>query len=325
MRKSLFVLGALFLTCVPSYAACPNAACDALADRCKAMTNTYTKQGNDAFKAIANGADATGPEGAKAIAAMDATAQQWQSGGDCAVMMKWAKLSGLEGQRTRENEEAARVRVMRAAAYYTKGDLDHAITDYSDAIRISPILPPVPPMKTAMNLYANRGFVYYAKGDVDRAMADYEEAIRLDAKSSSAYFHRGIANLYGGSISKALADINQANALDPKNAYIALWLDIVSNRSNLRGRLAQAVSQLDMTKWPAPVVRLYLGQMTPEAVLAAADDPKPETKKVRFATPTSTPANWHCSGKGKTKPSRCSSAWRPSVSAFLLRAPNSRR
>ena len=27
-----------------------------------------------------------------------------------------------------------------------------------------------------------------------------------------------------------------------------------------------------MTKWPAPVIRLYLGQMTPEAVLAAAAD-----------------------------------------------------
>jgi lipoprotein NlpI len=27
-----------------------------------------------------------------------------------------------------------------------------------------------------------------------------------------------------------------------------------------------------MTKWIAPVIRLYLGQLTPEAVLAAADD-----------------------------------------------------
>lgn len=27
-----------------------------------------------------------------------------------------------------------------------------------------------------------------------------------------------------------------------------------------------------MTKWPAPIIRLYLGQLTAEAVLAAADD-----------------------------------------------------
>jgi lipoprotein NlpI len=34
-----------------------------------------------------------------------------------------------------------------------------------------------------------------------------------------------------------------------------------------------------MTKWPAPVIRLYLGETTPEAVLAAADDPAPAIKK----------------------------------------------
>jgi len=28
-----------------------------------------------------------------------------------------------------------------------------------------------------------------------------------------------------------------------------------------------------MTTWPAPVIRLYLGQITPEAVLAAAENP----------------------------------------------------
>jgi lipoprotein NlpI len=39
------------------------------------------------------------------------------------------------------------------------------------------------------------------------------------------------------------------------------------------------ITQLDMTKWPAPVIRLFFGQMTPEAVLAAADDPNPKTKQ----------------------------------------------
>jgi lipoprotein NlpI len=34
-----------------------------------------------------------------------------------------------------------------------------------------------------------------------------------------------------------------------------------------------------MTKWPAPIIRLYLGQLTPEAALEAADDPDVNTKK----------------------------------------------
>lgn len=34
-----------------------------------------------------------------------------------------------------------------------------------------------------------------------------------------------------------------------------------------------------MAQWPAPLIRLYLGESTPEAVLVAADDSKPETKR----------------------------------------------
>ena len=36
---------------------------------------------------------------------------------------------------------------------------------------------------------------------------------------------------------------------------------------------------MDMTKWPAPIIRLYLGQMAPEAVLDAARDPNADTKR----------------------------------------------
>jgi lipoprotein NlpI len=37
-----------------------------------------------------------------------------------------------------------------------------------------------------------------------------------------------------------------------------------------------------MTRWPAPVIRLFLDQLTPAAVLAAADDPDPTEKKGRI-------------------------------------------
>ena len=54
--------------------------------------------------------------------------------------------------------------------------------------------------------------------------------------------------------------------------------DLMSKRSNLASRLSEAMAQIDMTAWPAPVVRLYLGQLTPEALLAAADNPDAKTK-----------------------------------------------
>ena len=86
-------------------------------------------------------------------------------------------------------------------------------------------------------------------------------------------------SLDAGELPRALADIKQASALNPKDPYTALWLDIVNKRSKLPSRLAEATAQIDMTKWPAPVIRLYLGQMTPEAVFAAAADLDPFKQK----------------------------------------------
>jgi lipoprotein NlpI len=71
-----------------------------------------------------------------------------------------------------------------------------------------------------------------------------------------------------------VADVIRASELDQKNAYNALWVDIVGQRNNVPSRLSQAISTIDMTAWPAPVIRLFLGQMTPAAVPAAADDPE---------------------------------------------------
>src|SRR5580704_11266374 len=158
----------------------------------------------------------------------------------------------------------------RGFAYSWKGDLDRAIADHSEAIRLNP--------KYAL-AFLNRGNEYRAQGDFDRAIADYSEIIRLNPQFTFVLLNRGVAYYYVGSLPKALADLNQASELNPKLAYTALWLDIVNKRSNLPSRLQQAVAQIDMTHWPAPVIRLFLGQMTPAAVLAAADDPDPDTKK----------------------------------------------
>ena len=158
----------------------------------------------------------------------------------------------------------------RGIAYYAKGDNDHAIADYIQALQLD---------LKYVSAYNNRAIAYRAKGDNDRAIADYDQVIQLDPKNTYAYFHRGLANLYAGALPKALADLNQASALDPKDAYAALWRDIVGQRSNVPSDLSQTISTIDMTKWPAPVIQMFLGQMTPAAVLAAADNPDAKTKE----------------------------------------------
>jgi len=170
----------------------------------------------------------------------------------------------------RLDPKRAKAFIGRGSAYSDKGDNDRAIADYSEAIRLDP--------KSGKAL-VGRGDVFSHKGDFERAIADYNEAIRLNPKSSLAYFARGRSYLFAGSVEKALADFNQASAHAPDNAYSALWVDFVSRRNHLPSRLAQTNSQIDMTVWPAPVIRLFMDQMTPAAVLAAADDPDATKKK----------------------------------------------
>ena len=158
----------------------------------------------------------------------------------------------------------------RGFAYRLQGDLDRAIADYGEAIRIDPKL---------VLAYNDRGSTYRLKGDFDRAIADYTEAIQLDPNSAAGYYRRGYVQYLAGALPKALADLTQANAIDPANAHLAILLDIVSERSNLPARLKQLAASVDMRAWPAPVIRLYLGQLTPEALLASADDPDPLTKR----------------------------------------------
>jgi tetratricopeptide (TPR) repeat protein len=164
----------------------------------------------------------------------------------------------------------------RALAYENFGDYDGAIANYSEAIRLDPKLPELYDNRGVA--YENKGVAYEDKGDLNRAIADYSEAIKLKQTDYLAYLNRGLAYLYAGSLSKALADFNQASELNPGYAYTALWLEIASKRSNLPSRLFEVTKQIDMTVWPAPIIKLYVGKLPAEAVLAAADDPKIDTR-----------------------------------------------
>jgi tetratricopeptide (TPR) repeat protein len=160
----------------------------------------------------------------------------------------------------------------RGLAYAAKGDLDRAIADYDEAIRLD--------SRFAL-AYKNRGEAYRVQGDDDRAVADFGTAITLDPKYSGAYFARGRMFLMSGSLAKAQGDLELARELAPKNANYVLWLDFAERRNHLPSRLAEGASQLDMITWPAPVIRLLLGETTAAALLAAAEDPDPNKKQGR--------------------------------------------
>jgi tetratricopeptide (TPR) repeat protein len=94
----------------------------------------------------------------------------------------------------------------RGLAYDSQGDLDHAIADYCEAIRLN--------RKFAI-AFADRGGAYKAKGDLDHAIADYSEALQLDPKNTFALNGRGDAHYAKGDLDPAIADYSEAIRLDP--------------------------------------------------------------------------------------------------------------
>ena len=78
-----------------------------------------------------------------------------------------------------------------------------------------------------------------------------------------------------GSFADAQADFAKANTLDPKDAFAVLWLDIIERRNRLPSRLAELRAKLDMSAWPAPLIRYLLGEIDLAALLTAAADPDP--------------------------------------------------
>jgi lipoprotein NlpI len=197
----------------------------------------------------------------------------------------------------------------RGNAYQSKGDYQRAIQDYDEALRIDP---------DSALAFNNRGSAFQHMGNYDRAIQDYDQAIRLDSSSALAYNNRGRANHlkedypkalkdYGDAIDldpdfplpfynrgltrfdqglfiAAVPDFVRALQLDPAKPYrvLALYLAKARGGDPDKEMLAINAKQLNASQWPGPVVGLYLDQLTPQAVLTAAQDPDPNTQRERL-------------------------------------------
>lgn len=187
------------------------------------------------------------------------------------------KANGQSDLAIADFDQAIKLDPHNAIAYFNRGLIwddrgedDRALADYDSAIRLKP---------DYAKAYNNRGLIREARGDLERAVADLDRAVRAAPDNSQPYFGRGRIELYACAWPKALVDLTRAAELNPEDAYSALWLEILVRRNELPSRLADAATQLDMTRWPAPMIRLYLGQLAPDAALAAANDGDAETSK----------------------------------------------
>jgi tetratricopeptide (TPR) repeat protein len=89
----------------------------------------------------------------------------------------------------------------------TKQDLDKALTDCNQALRIAGTNPDV---------LDSRALVHMRRGELDLALADYDAAIRAQPPTAIALYARAAARLQKGRKADSEADIAAAKKLDPK-------------------------------------------------------------------------------------------------------------
>jgi tetratricopeptide (TPR) repeat protein len=121
----------------------------------------------------------------------------------------------------------------RGIALRMKNDLDRAIADHDKAIQLDP--------KRAV-FYSERGIDFRQKGDLDRAIAEHTRAIGIDPKLAFAYNNRGFAWRQKGDLDRALADYDQAIKLNPKH------FNALGNRASVwraKGDINRAIADLD--------------------------------------------------------------------------------
>jgi tetratricopeptide (TPR) repeat protein len=111
-------------------------------------------------------------------------------------------------QSSHASEDQAYGHFQRGVAYERKNDLDHAIQDDSEVIRLMP---------HEYMAYVHRGYAYQRKGDLEHALADLNQAIQFDPEMSIAWANRSEVYRLKGDYARAIEDSSHVIKLEPKN------------------------------------------------------------------------------------------------------------
>jgi tetratricopeptide (TPR) repeat protein len=127
-----------------------------------------------------------------------------------------------------------------------KGDIERALADYDEAIRLNPRLAVA---------YDGRAYVRIAMQELDRALADFDEAIRIDERYANAYYGRASVRFGVRDFERALADFSEAIRLDPsvaENWNARAWLRATCSNDAIRDgatAVEDAIQGCELSSW----------------------------------------------------------------------------
>jgi tetratricopeptide (TPR) repeat protein len=101
--------------------------------------------------------------------------------------------------------------VVRGISRYRHGDVDGALSDFEEALRID---------ATHVEARSNRGVVLHSKGDLAGAMIDFDEALKINPRHAESYCKRAAVRRAVGDFDGARADLDMSLAIRPDSAIV---------------------------------------------------------------------------------------------------------
>ena len=107
-----------------------------------------------------------------------------------------------------DKEDLATAHKNKGNAYDDKGEYDHALEEYEQALATNP---------QDADVFNSRGTTYIALGRYELAIQDFDQAIKLNPASPMAFGNRCFGKALLGQLEQGLADCNEALRVKPKN------------------------------------------------------------------------------------------------------------
>lgn len=162
----------------------------------------------------------------------------------------------------------------RARALEDVGDHRRALEDYGHALALSPHFAAA---------YKNRGVAHFFLENLDCARIDLAAAAALTPDDPEIHAFRGFVHYLLGQRAEAAEDFRQVALLRLPYPYLPLWRHIVGDGSGAprRGVLVEAREALLPGEWPLPLLKVYLGELDAETLIAtiAADIRFPDSRR----------------------------------------------
>lgn len=165
-------------------------------------------------------------------------------------------LCVIAGQPSAAGQQTAADHFHRGKELYQKADLDGAVAEYREAVRLKPDF---------AEGYYNLGVALQEKGDRTAAIAAYRKALALNSKFPEALANLGGALASKGEIDEAVGAYREALKLNPDNGQIHASLGVALRRKGdeeAAGQEFQEARRLDPR----------LGLPPPRGTLPITDD-----------------------------------------------------